>query len=149
MSDFKKYDSDCLLVCHNVRLTKDAQQISDTFVKITFVLTSKNDKDEDIWIDAIPLDGAAPMAAKLLKGDTLSVSGFLTMQKWGDNDKLSHTLKFAKLSYPLELLMALKERGAGKPGGRKAGPAKSKIAPAKKAKVIINLDDNDLGSDIE
>ena len=142
--EYTKYDSDTVMHCHNVRLTKDAQKISETFVKVTFCLTSKNDKDEDMWVDAIPLDSGVQFAANLLKGDVLSVSGFLTMQRWGDdNDKVSHTLKFAKFHYPIDLLMELKARdsgklpkASGKSGGGKTGATK------KPTKEVVDLDDD-------
>lgn len=142
--EYAKYDTDARAEYFNVRLTKDAQRVNDKFVKVTFVSTSKNDKDEDMWIDAIPLDSGADKASLLKKGDVLSVDGFLTMQKWGDNgDKTSFQLKFARMHYPIELLMQLKEREGDKPAKRKDKPGK-----ATKKKDIIDLDD-DAGADIE
>ena len=141
--EFTKYDSDTVMHCHNIRLTKDAQKISDTFVKVTFCLTSKNDKDEDMWVDAIPLDSGVALASQLKKGDVLSASGFLTMQRWGDdNDKVSHTLKFAKFHYPLDLLMELKARDGGTAKAKAKPPATRMPSKSKPAKEVVDLDDD-------
>lgn len=125
--EYKKYDSKSTFVAHHVRLTADAKPLGDT-TKVTFVNTSRLDKDSDMWIDAI----ASPsdtLAAQLKKGDTISVEGFLTMQKWGDNnDKVSFTLRFAKLHYPLDLLKTLQER-ASVSGGKRTASAGRRREP--------------------
>lgn len=136
--EFKKYDSNHELECRNVRLTHDATIVKPGFTKVKFVLTSKNEGDDDMWIEAIPSEGAAELAGYLKKGDTISATGFLTMQHWGDNNNEQFTLKFAKLHYSLELLQTLRERQ----GGKSAAKGKSVAKPGKKpARPPIDLDD--------
>jgi hypothetical protein len=138
--DFKKYDSNHTLECRNVRLTEDAKVIKAGFTKVKFVLSSAGESDDDMWIEAIPSEGAAELAGYLKKGDVLSTTGFLTMQHWGDNNNEQFTLKFAKLHYPLTLLQALRERQeAGKSAGKKSAAKSAK----KPVKPPIDLDDED------
>lgn len=109
--EFAKWDTNHTLEVRNIRLAKDAAPLGDTH-KVTFVLSSKNDKAIDMWVDAIPGPGDT-LAKHLKKGDVLSATGFLEASTWGDNnDKTQFTLRFARLHYPFELLKVLKERSA-------------------------------------
>lgn len=142
MSDkeYKKFDSNHTLECRNVRLTEDAKVIKPGFTKVKFVLTSSQDGDDDMWIEAIPSEGAAELAGYLKKGDSISATGFLTLSHWGDNNNEQFTLKFAKLHYSLELLQELNARRAGGKEKPKAGKSAGKKPAAKRE--VIDLDDD-------
>lgn len=134
MADFKRYNSDATLTVYNARLTKDAEVKGDSFTKLSIVVTSKAEADQDIWFDVIPFDRDAALASHLKKGDVLSVEGFPTMRRYGDGDaKVGFTLKNAKLHIPIELFMELKERGfEPSSGGGEKKTATKKFTPTKK-----------------
>lgn len=148
--EFKKYDADTKTVAHNMRLTKDAEVLSEgngerpPMIRLSFVDTSRDKEDEDKWVDVIPRDGDAVQASFMKKGDVLGYEGHETMRKWGDNkDKISFRIKGAQLHIPISLFLQLKERGFV-PGQKNTGASKGKptATPAKKpARPVVNLDD--------
>jgi single-stranded DNA-binding protein len=151
MAEYKKYDSDIEVEARNVRLTKDAEEKGENFVKLTFCGESRGEKDSPMWWDVIPFDGQAELAKFLRKGDTLSITGFPTMQRYGESDeKVGLTLKKARLHIPLDLFVELKDRGF-EPGaastsgkGKPAGKPASKPAPAKKSKrPVVDISDDE------
>lgn len=149
--EWKKYNSDFRSDGFNIRLTDDAEVLGENFVKFTFAAESANEGDETMWIDVIPLDQQAPIASFLKKGDVVSVTGRLTMQKWGDNrDKVSFTLRGAYLHLDPSFIAELKERGfvpGTKSVTKSGGKGKAAKPPAKAAgrgrRPVVNLDDDE------
>lgn len=125
--EITKYDSDATMTIHHARLVEDAKEFggTDGAVKIRFVVSSRLEKDEDMWTDAVTSSYQAALAKNLKKGDVLTVEGFPTFQRWGDGgQKISMTLRFAKFHFPVTLIGILKEREGAK--GAKIGvPAKA------------------------
>lgn len=147
MSEKKKYDSQAVLTVHNAYLTADAKAISPEFTKLRTVLTSRQEKHSDLWVEIIPRKFDANIASYLKKGDMVSFEGFPIVRVWGDEAKQSYEVIDAKLFLPPPMLATLKARG-WVPGGGKteaaAVPAKKPVA--KKAPVkIIDPDDPDDG----
>lgn len=151
--EFRKYDSDDMMIAHNVRLAKDAQVIptnSDKgqMVKLTFVSTSKSDRHEDLWVEATITDWDADKAALLEKGDVLTIEGKPALRRWGDNnEKVSFELLRARLHLPIAMFGVLKERGFA-PGESAAKPKGKPVAVAEKtmthrARQIVDLDDDE------
>jgi single-stranded DNA-binding protein len=145
-TEHKKYNSNASFTIHHARITAEPKVISDNFVKLTTVVTSANEKDEDIWVDIVPVDGQAPLAQYIEKGDLVSVEGFLTCQRWGtDNDKVSHTLRNARLMLSPEQIATLKGRGFTPGGGGKSkGKSKPASKPTKaKREIEVPADDEE------
>lgn len=157
--DYQKYDSDSELKVWAPRLAKDAEVVktkNGEMTKLTFVHTSSNEGDEEMWMEAIVNDGQAEKAAQLQKGDTpAGIDGFLTSKRSEqDPTKIFYTLKRARIHFGVALLSELKERG-GKPAAKAKGGAKktttkpaAKPAAKKAARPIIE-DDEDDGDDGE
>lgn len=150
MSDdnFKKYDSNDSYTAHFARLTKDAdiKAFDDReIVRITFVSSSRKDAHADMWIDATATDFQADLVKHLKKGDVVSITGKLTMRKYGENqEKVSFGIDRADIIVPPSLFAELKARGftpgAGKKGATKAAPPPKKTGPTKRAVVDVDLD---------
>jgi single-stranded DNA-binding protein len=140
MSEFKKFDTQAVTHYFNVRLAKDAQAKEfgeNTFVSATFVDSSRLDGDEEMWVEANVTKRNSALASYLEKGDVMSVSGKLTMRRWGDdNEKVAFNLRNAELHVSPGLLATLKERGwtPGSDEVKGAAPAK-KSKPTAKGKV--------------
>lgn len=163
--DFKKFDTHAVTHYFNVRLAKDAQTVEfsdNKMAKLTFVDSSRLDSDEEMWVEANVVKSQTAMASYLEKGDVLSVTGKLTMRRYGDdNSQVAHNLRNADMKLPIDLIVKLKERGftpgsdavkgdapaAKKKGpGRPAGSGKKADKPAAKKTNIpveIDLDDDD------
>lgn len=150
MTEYRKFDSSAKYIIHNARLAKDAE-VKETekgkLVRLTFVDTSRNDADSDMWIEATVQDRNADFAAFLKKGDTLGVEGKLCLRRYGDNnEKFAHNLRFAEIFPPIGLHVEVKERGftpgAGKPATKGKTAPKGKPAPAKRAPVDLDDDDD-------
>jgi hypothetical protein len=161
MTEYRKYDTTAGYEAHNIRLTKDADVkdgANGQMVSITFVDSSRNDRDVDMWIEAQVSDFQAALGACLKKGDVLGVRGKLVMQKYGEPEKVALKLRRAELYVPIDLFMACKERGfepgaapssgagagAGKPaakGGAKPVAKKAALPAGKAAKKIVDMDD--------
>jgi hypothetical protein len=123
--EIQKYDSDATMTVHHARLVEDAKEFGGDAVKIRFVVSSRLDKDEDMWTDAVTSSYQTALAKNLKKGDVLTVEGFPTFQRWGDGgQKISMTLRFAKFHFPVTLIGILKEREGLK--GAKIGATPSK-----------------------
>src|SRR5262249_43685884 len=114
----------------NARVAKEPRIIKDGFMKFEFVMTSKGEGDAEVWWTVVPHERDFDTAQYLQKGDVLSVTGFPTVNVWGDTEKQDHVLKFPRLRYPIELLMTLKKR-------KETANADLKT----KIKKKINLDD--------
>lgn len=143
--EYKKYRSNIETEGRFMRVTGDVKVINDTFVKIPTVATSENDADEEMWLDVVPIDSQAPMASYVEKGDLISFTGFPTYQLWGDDhDKVSHTIKFARLHFSPEFIAVLKERGY-EPGSKSAkgskGSGKRGAAKGKARDLVIPPDE--------
>lgn len=146
-TEFKKFDTKAKYLAHNVRLTADAKELKPAtgdkaaMVKVTFVDTSRQESDEEMWIDVIPQDYQADLAGFLRKGDVISVEAKLTFRKYTHNGetRYAHDLRRAELIIPPALFTALKERGFT-PGAKGSSPAK-KGPPAAAKKAIRDLDD--------
>lgn len=146
--EYKKYDSAATLVVHYARVTGEVKRVNDTFVKVPVVLTSSNDGDDDMWFDVVPFDGQAEIASFIEKGDLISFEGFPTKQTWGDDgDKISFTVKRARIHMSPEFIATLKERGfvPGGGGGKSKGKGGKASKPAKgaKAKRDIEIPDDE------
>ncbi len=108
-------------------------------VRLTFVDSSRNEADCEMWIDCVVQDRQAQLATFLQKGDTLGVEGHLTMRKYGEPEKVGIGIRRGELHIPIDLFVKLKERGftPGEGGGGK----KPAAPPAKKPRPTVNLDD--------
>lgn len=125
--EFRKYNSAGKYVFHHLRVTGDPKVINEGFVKIPSVITSAGQNDADIWVDIIPPEAGAHVASFLKKGDTVSGEGFLTLEKWGDNgDKISHSLKNARLELSPDFVKKLKDERGYDPSQR-AVPKKGAV----------------------
>lgn len=167
MSEFKKFDTQTTSAYFNVRLAKDAEvkDFGDNkLVKLTFVSSSRQEADEEMWIEANPSRRDGVLASYLEKGDVVSFSdGQLTFRRYGE-DKIGFNLRNATVRVDMITMSAtLKERG-WTPGGEeykgdapaapvKKGPGRPKGAttsaskPAKPVKktipIEIDLDDEE------
>lgn len=138
--DYKKYDSEDSYRIEGVRLAKDAdvkETGSGNLVTLTFVSTSRNDGDSDLWIEAKVADRQADLAAHLQKGDVLHViEGKPALRRYGENnEKFAFQLRRARMTVPIGMFAELKERGwtPGAKGDSKPArqPVKSNRKPAR------------------
>lgn len=161
MGEFKSYDSQATLEIHNARLTKDAD-VKDgdrgKMVSITFVITSRNERDSELWVEAQVNDFQAELAAHLQKGDVLGVSGLPVLQRYGDdNEKFAFKIRRAQIMPSVDLFVALKERGfepggggekksagksSGKPASKGAAKPAGKKMPSTAKRKVVDLDED-------
>lgn len=141
MSDekqYKKYNSQAKFSMWNVRVTKDAQIITDDFVKFTVVLTSRQESDVDAFIDVIPGKFDTELCKFLKKGDVVSFEGFPHTREYEGKRYLG--VKQATMFLAPSLFGELKERG-WTPGGKSVDPAPAQ--PKAKAKNVVSITDPD------
>lgn len=148
--EFKKYDSEDNYECLGVRLAKDAEVrdgANDTqMVRLTFVSTSRNEADSDLWVEANVADRQADLAAFLKKGDILhQVKGKPCIRKYGTPEKTAFSIRRASLVVPLDMFKVLKERG-WTPGAKAANTNTKPTGKTQTRKTapreMPNLDDD-------
>lgn len=166
MTDYKKYDTAAQTVYWNVRLAKDAEVKEfngDSFTTITFVDSSRNDTDEEMWIGVATNKSQTEICSFLEKGDIIGCRGKLTFRRYGeDKSQVAFNLRNAEIYLLPELIATLKERGfvpgSGNPKGaedtkpkskakgKAAAPVAAKKGPGRPKKVVpieIDLDDDE------
>lgn len=151
MTEYAKFDSASSYENRYARLTKDAEVKSfgdgKESVRITFVDTSRNENDADMWIEAQAPDRMAEKVKHLKKGDVVDVEGKLSMRRYGDNnEKVAFSIRFAEIRMSPELQGKLKERGYSGAGGNSkpaAKPAPKKPTPTKAARPTVDLPEDD------
>ena len=150
MPEYKKYDSEDEYTCMGVRLAKDADvKETDTgnIVTLTFVSTSRNEADSDLWVEAKIADRQADLAGYLQKDDILhAVRGKPTIRKWNNKEgqeKVSFQLRRASLVLPLGMFATVKGRG-WEPGGARQENTTSRSKPTKgrTSKPAPSIDDD-------
>ncbi len=154
MSEYKKFDTQDTFTIHNARVAKDVKVFEGDrgkSVQVTFVCTSRQEADKDIWLTAKIADRDADLASYLQKGDVLGFSGKLANKPWGDSEpqKDSFELRFASMYASVDLFMKLKERGftPSAKGGEKAPPPKKAAVPPKRPapqrRPIVDIPDEE------
>jgi single-stranded DNA-binding protein len=116
MPEYKRYDSEDNYTCEGVRLAKDPEvkEVGDgNIVTLTFVSTSRNEGDSDLWVEAKIADRQADLAAYLKKDDVLhAVKGKPCLRRYGDkNEKFSFQLRRAAITVPIGMFATIKDRG--------------------------------------
>lgn len=151
MSDKKKYDSRVCMTVHNAYVAMDVNKIKEGFCKFKIVLTSRQEKHADTWVEVTVSDYWQDKAAYLKKGDVVSIdrAKLATRNYEGKNGPgLSVELYDAELELSPALWAAIKERGwmpgQGAKSEASATTAKASVAKAPKAPKPIVIDDSDL-----
>ena len=143
MENRKNYDSDDTLVLRNARVMRDVETKTSSrgeWGKVTFLVTSKSDGDEPMWVDANIPDAQFPLLRALRKGDVLTVEGKLTMRRVGE--KVYFSLRYTRYHLPISLLLELRARG-GDQGDTapQAGTSPASPSTARKGRPVVELDD--------
>jgi single-stranded DNA-binding protein len=141
--DRKKYDSPSNYENLEARLTKDAEKISDTLVRLTICDESKAESDSPMWIEITPTDRQAHICSFLKKGDSFYVKGKLCLRRYGDNkEKFALNLRRAEVHISYDLKQKLKERGweYQAPPPRTGGPSPKATArpPANVKRPVVD-----------
>lgn len=117
--DRKKYNTRARYCAWNIRLTKDAVQVSDTFVRLSIADDSAAESDSTMWVEIIPTDNQVEMSKFLKKNDTIPyVEGKLTLRYYGEKttkhpkgEQFGLNLRGARMELGWDLIEKLKERG--------------------------------------
>lgn len=156
MTEFKRYDSNAEFRQVGVYLAKEPavhEGDKSKLVRLTFVCDSRNEKHQQIWVEANVNDFQSGLAEYLKKGDRLDeIKGFPFMRSYTAQDGTERTsfgLQRAQIAVSPELMTKLKERGftpgvkatAEEKKGKKSPPKKDTSKP--KREVVEIPDDED------
>ncbi len=150
MSEEKKqYDTMDRFEMMGARIQKDAEVTTGDrgkMVRLTILSTSRRERNSPAWFEVNVSDFQAEIASYLKKGDVLHrVGGKFTLRKYGENEsRIALGIERAELDIPIDLFMALKERGFT-PGAGKgaAGKPAVKTFVKKAPRPVVDLDDED------